>query len=93
MRGVEDVPERVTVLGDVEHERIDVSSLTLAAEREQRQLGALPQSACVPAHDEAFGALLLRHPRARAVCHLDEHGDTVAFGDRLAQPSCTPHGS
>ena len=81
------------MLGDVENERIDVSALARATECEERQARALPQPGGGPAHHEPLRALLLRRARTRAVDHLDEHGDPVAFGDRLAQQPCTRHES
>ena len=94
LRGVDDLAERVTVLGDVDHERVDVSGLARATEREQRQV------ACSPAGrrrgrrtTRPSAPCSSRRARTRAVGDLDEHGDPVAFCDRLAQPPCTRHGS
>ena len=44
MCGVDDLAERVTVLGDVDHERVDVGELVADGEREQRQTAALSQA-------------------------------------------------
>ena len=93
MRGVDHVAERVAVLGRIDHEGVDVADLVLMPEREQRQMGAAPQAVVATPHDETLGALLLRAAGAPAVDNLDEHGDSVAFCDCLAQPSCARHGS
>ena len=83
------------MLCDVEDERVDVARLSLgrpnASSGRRRALRAAREVR--PAHHEPLRALLLRRARTRAVDDLDEHGDPVAFSDRLAQQPCTRHGS
>jgi len=81
----------VSVLGYVEDERIDISRLVPESEGEQGKVGAGAQAVGVHADNETFRALLLRGPRTGAVADFDEHGDPVAFRDRLAQPSWARH--
>ena len=56
-------------------------------------MGAAAQAVVATPEDETFRALRLRSPGTPAVDNLDEHRDTVAFCDCLAQPSCARHGS
>ena len=56
-------------------------------------MGAAPQAIVATPDDETVRPLRLRSAGAAAVGYLDEHGDSVAFCDCLAQPSCARHGS
>ena len=92
-RGIDHVAERIAVLGRIDDERVDVADLMLMPEREQWQMCAASQAVVTPPDDESLRALRLSSARASAIGYLDEHGDSVAFCDCLAQPSCARHGS
>ena len=94
MRRVDHVAERVAVLADVDDEGVDVADLVPMPEREQRQVGAAPQAVVATLRTTRPSApCSCGRAGAAAVGDLDEHGDSVAFCDRLAQPSCARHGS
>ena len=61
-----------------------------AAPPEDRQLGRLPHTRGVPGHDERLRAVRLRRMRCVRRLDLDDHRDSVAFGDRLAESSAAP---
>ena len=81
------------MLRRIDHEGVDIADLMAVPEREQRQMGAAPQAVVAAPDDETLGPLLLRCAGTPAVGDLDEHGDSIAFCDCLAQPSCARHGS
>ena len=92
MRGLDHVPERVAVLGDVDDERVDVYHVLPDANASTATAAVLAEPSGPAPHDESFCSLLLGGPRAGAVDDLHEHGDAVALGDRLAQPPRARHG-
>lgn len=57
------------------------------ADEQKRQVRCIANSNCARPDDERVRALLLRSPGLLPVRDLDEHGDPVAFGDRLTQPA------
>lgn len=87
VRRVDEVSQNIRVIRRIDDDRVDRTGRVRRPERKHRQIAGLASKVRLVSDDEPLGPLILRIAGAGGVGDLDEHGDPVAFCDRLTQPS------